>query len=252
MALQCFECEVEFAVADDQLADAFLAHARADHEWPYPDQAIRNYADATLRLSDDTERLDSIGDVEVYPVTLDRLDDWTEFFDHRAFAGKPEWAGCFCFEPHSHDPETPPSDEAPHWRANREGMLTLLRDGGARGYLAYVDGVAAGWVNASLRSEYSLYRLVDPGGPEAGDVIGVSCFIIAPPYRRHGIAAALLDRVLADAEERGAAWVEGYPFSDPEGDDAGHFRGPRSMFDRRGFEEIELLERYTVVRRPVG
>ena len=37
-------------------------------------------------------------------------------------------------------------------------------------------------MNASLRSEYSLYRLVDPGGPEAGDVIGVSWFIIAPPY----------------------------------------------------------------------
>jgi GNAT superfamily N-acetyltransferase len=251
MAFQCFECGVEIAAVDDELADTFLAHARTDHEWPYPDQAVRNYAEATLRLGDDTDRVDAIGEIEVYPVTIDRLDDWTEFFDHRAFAGNPEWAACYCFEPHSYDPEVSQPEDAPHWRANREGMRTLLRDGRARGYLAYVDGVAAGWVNASLRSDYSLYRLVDPDGPEAGDVIGVSCFIIAPPYRRHGVAAALFDRVLADAHERGAAWVEGYPNNDPEQTDASHFRGPRSLFDDRGFEEVERLERYTVMRRSV-
>jgi len=252
MAFQCFECGVEFAVPDDRLADAFLVHARADHEWPFPDQGIRNYAEATLRLSEETERLDTIGDVEVFPVTIDRLDDWSEFFDHRAFAGKPEWAACYCFEPHSYDPEAPEPGDAAHWRDNREGMQSLLRDGRARGYLAYVDGVAAGWVNASLRSEYALYRLVDPDGPSGGDVVGVSCFLIAPPYRRHGVAAALLDRVMADAAERGAAWIEGYPNNDPEESDAAHFRGPRAMFDDRGFMEVERLERYTVVRRPVG
>jgi GNAT superfamily N-acetyltransferase len=103
-----------------------------------------------------------------------------------------------------------------------------------------------------LRSDYGLYRLVDPGGPEPSSVIGVSCFIIAPPFRRHGIAWALLDRVIADASARGASWVEGYPRNEPEEGDAGHFRGPRSMYDARGFEPIELRERDTVVRRPVG
>jgi GNAT superfamily N-acetyltransferase len=83
-------------------------------------------------------------------------------------------------------------------------------------------------------------------------VIGVSCFIIAPPFRKHGIASALLDRVIADASARGASWVEGYPHNRPEKGDAGHFRGPRSMYDARGFEPIEVRERDTVVRRPVG
>jgi GNAT superfamily N-acetyltransferase len=79
-------------------------------------------------------------------------------------------------------------------------------------------------------------------------VIGVSCFVIAPPFRRHGIASALLDRVIADASARGAAWIEGYPFNKPEQSDAGHFRGPRSMYDARGFEPIKVRERDTVVR----
>jgi GNAT superfamily N-acetyltransferase len=104
-------------------------------------------------------------------------------------------------------------------------------------------------VNASLRSEYGLYRLVDVDGPEASRVIGVSCFVVAPPFRRHGIASALLDRVIADASARGASWIEGYPHNDPEASDAGHFRGPRSMYEARGFRAVQRLERYTVMRR---
>jgi len=46
-------------------------------------------------------------------------------------------------------------------------------------------------------------------------VIGISCFVIAPPFRRHGVASALLDRVIAEASARGALWVEGYPTSNP-------------------------------------
>jgi GNAT superfamily N-acetyltransferase len=83
-------------------------------------------------------------------------------------------------------------------------------------------------------------------------VIGVSCFVIAPPYRRHGVASALLDRVIEDAAARGASWIEGYPHDTPEPGDAGHFRGPRSMYEARGFQPVEVRERDTVMRRPAG
>jgi GNAT superfamily N-acetyltransferase len=94
-----------------------------------------------------------------------------------------------------------------------------------------------------------LYRLVDPDGPDPTYVIGVSCFIIAPPYRRHGISAMLLDRVIADAANRGADWIEGYPYNDPESGDPGHYRGPTQIYDSRGFEPIEHREKDTVMRR---
>jgi GNAT superfamily N-acetyltransferase len=102
-----------------------------------------------------------------------------------------------------------------------------------------------------MRSTYSLYQDVDPGGPEPERVIGVSCFIVAPPYRQHGLAEALLDRVIEDGAERGARWVEAYPFNKLSETDAGNFRGPRSMYDSRGFETVEVRDRDTVVRRPI-
>ena len=88
--------------------------------------------------------------------------------------------------------------------------------------------------------------------PQPRSVIGVSCFIVAPPYRKHGVASALLDRVIADASTRGASWIEAYPHNEPQQSDAGHFRGPRSIYEERGFQPIEVREHYTVMRRRVG
>lgn len=250
--LDCFECGTTIDASEDALiADRFLEHARSQHDWPYPDQAIRNYAEATQRLTGPEERLETIGEVSVHPVTSERVDDWLAFFDHDAFVGKPEWAACYCLEPHVRRPDVE-SGEAPHWQTNRDTMAERLGHGRSFGYLAYVDGRAAGWVNASRRADYSLYRTVAPDGPDGERVVGVSCFIIAPPYRHHGVAHALLDRVIADASDRGAEWVEGYPRNDGRDDENDHFRGPRSMYDARGFEEVARRDNVTVMRRSVG
>ena len=253
MQAQCFGCDAVIEADDPTaVADRFVAHAKESHEWSYPEAALRNYArncaEAPERLTGGTERLPEIGQVTVHPVTVDRIDDWLQFFDHDAFAGYPDWAGCYCIEPHV--PGTAEMER--YWQDNRAAMAERLEGGTTFGYLAYVDGKPAGWVNASPRSDYVLYRLVDPDGPAPESVIGVSCFVIAPPYRHHGIASALLDRVVADAPARGASWIEGYPHNAPENSDGGHFRGPRSLYDERGFESVEVRERDTVVRRPAG
>lgn len=254
MEARCFECAALIAADDaDAVVDAFVAHGRERHTWSYPEKAIRtyarNYVEATGRLTGGTERLPEIASVTVHPMAEGRLDDWLRFFDHDGFAGKPEWAACYCLEPHL--PATPEEPERA-WRDTREAVCGRLRAGTTFGYLAYVEGRPVGWVNASLRSHYGLFRLAERGGPEPQSVIGVSCFVIAPPYRRHGVASALLDRVIADAAARGAAWIEGYPHNQPEATDAGHFRGPRSMYEARGFRPVEVQGSYTVMRRPVG
>lgn len=249
--MECFAGDVTVEGATlDEVADRFLDHARSAHDWPYPEEALRNYArnyaEANLRLTGSTERLDEIGEVAIHPVTEANIDDWLGFFDHDGFAGNPDWASCYCLEPHE-----PPGEEQPErpWRAVRDTMIGRLRNGGTYGYLAYVDGAPAGWVNASSRADYGSLRAVDPDGPDPASVIGVSCFVIAPPYRRHGLAARLLDAVIADAPSRGAAWVEAYPHNDPQEGDAHHYRGPRRMYDARGFEPVERRERDTVMRR---
>jgi GNAT superfamily N-acetyltransferase len=251
MQAKCFACELVIEADNiNALGDSLVAHGRQSHDWTYPEEAIqtyaRNYAEAIERLTGGTERRPELGDVTVHPVTEDRIEDWLCFFDHDAFAGNPDWASCYCLEPHA--PATPEQPERA-WRETRATMIARLRSGATFGYLAYVDGQPAGWVNASLRSEYGLYRSVDPSGPEPRSVIGVSCFVIAPPFRRHGLASALLDRVILDGHARGAAWIEGYPRNGPEDSDAAHFRGPRSIYDARGFQPIEVRERDTVVRR---
>ena len=254
MKVKCFECDALLEGGDsDAVVRAFVVHGRETHDWSYPEEAVRNYArnyaEATERLTGGTERLSEIGDIIVHTMTEDRVNDWLRFFDHDAFAGNPDWASCYCLEPHI--PATPEQPERA-WRDTRAIMVGRLRGGMTFGYLAYVDGQPVGWVNASLRSDYGLYRLVDAGGPGPRSVIGVSCFVIAPPFRRHGVASALLDRVIPDASARGALWIEAYPHNEPQANDAGHFRGPRSMYEARGFRPIEVLERYTVMRRSAG
>ena len=254
MKVKCFACAALLEADDvEAVVHAFVTHGQEKHAWSYPEEAVqnyaRNYAEATERLAADTERLADIDDVTVHPVTEVRVDDWLRLFDRDAFADNPDWASCYCLEPHV--PATPELPERP-WRDTRATMARRLRAGATVGYLAYVGGRAVGWVNASLRAEYGLYRQIDPSGPAPRSVIGISCFVIAPPYRRHGVASALLDRVIADAGARGTSWIEGYPHNEPKANDAGHFRGPRSMYEARGFEAIEVHEHYTVMRRSVG
>ena len=144
MKVKCFGCDASIeAHGADEAVEAFLAHGREKHTWTYPEEAIRNYArnyaEAVERLTGGTERLPEIGDVTVYPATEDRVDDWLRFFDHDGFAGNPNWASCYCLEPHV--PATPEQPER-SWRERRATMAERLRGGSTFGYLAYVDGRA--------------------------------------------------------------------------------------------------------------
>jgi GNAT superfamily N-acetyltransferase len=255
MKVKCFACPAFIEANDvDAAVRAFVAHGQKEHTWTYPEEGVRNYArnyiEASERISEDTERVAEIGEIVVHAMTEDRVDDWLRFFDRDAFAGNPDWASCYCLEPH--EPDTAEQPERP-WRERRARIADRIRSGSSMGYLAYVGGRPVGWVNASFRSDYGLYENVDPDGPDPRSVIGVSCFVIAPPYRQHGVASALLDRVVADAPARGAAWIEGYPRNAaPDASDSAQFRGPRRMYDERAFEPIEVRERDTVMRRRAG
>ena len=141
MFIECFAGDARLEGDDaDAIVEAFLRHAAEDHDWSYPEKALRNYArncaEAQERVTGPTERLDQIGEVTIQPVTVDRIDDWLDFFDHDGFAGNPDWASCYCLEPHA-----PPTEDEPEraWRETRAMMIERLRGGGTFGYLAYVD-----------------------------------------------------------------------------------------------------------------
>ena len=235
--------------ADMQLfGDAFLDHVRAEHpDWAqYPDAAVRNYAEATQRATGPTERLESLpGEVEVRRVTEAELDDWTTFFDRDAFPDNYPWAACYCSEPIR---VADPVERDTTWQENREDMRSWLRGGRAAGYLVYVDGKAAGWCNASPKGNVR-WRSADDAVDEG--VVAVSCFVIAPPYRGHGLARTLLTEVVRDAPLRGVRAVEGYPKPAAEGDGS-NYHGPLSLYLEAGFEVVEERDDVTVVRKPVS
>jgi GNAT superfamily N-acetyltransferase len=246
----CFACGAAIEGADlGEYGLVGLAHVRAVHadEIPYPDMAVRNYFEGEARMTGGAERLVDIGEVEVHRVTGERIDDWLAFFDFDMAVGVPQNSACYCLEPHEVVPGEP-LPEMRHWTERRAEMIERLRDGTTVGYLAYVDGNPAGWVNASMRADYGLFRR---GDEHDRDTVGIACFAIAPPYRGHGIAGRLLERVVADAAARDAAAVEAYPFNDEVPSGSG-FRGSRAMYDAAGFTEVRIRTRDTVVHRPVA
>lgn len=212
--------------------------------------AVRNYFESEARMTGGTERLDAIGVVEIHPVAPDRIEDFLVFMDYDAMAGVPQEGSCYCLEPLELTPGEPPPPMA-HWTERREQMAQLLRDGIAYGYLAYVDGRPAGWVNASKRGDCAMFRR---GDTDDVATVSVPCFAIAPPYRGHKLAQLLLDRVVADAAQRGAQFVEAYPLNDPErqrGPSTLNFRGSTRMYDAAGFDTVKRRTHDTVVRREV-
>ncbi len=246
----CFLCGR--AIEGEDLAaygKAGLAHVRVEHpdDVPYPDGAVINYFEGEARMTGSAERLDEIGTIEVHPVTEDRIDDWLQFFDFDAMVGTPQNAGCYCLEPHERVPGERPLAVA-HWTERRAAMVERLRDGTSVGYLGYVDGRPAGWVNASMRGDCSLFRRDDVHDT---DTVSVACFAIAPPYRRHGMARVLLDAVLADVMARGASRVEAYP-ANAETPAGSGFRGDRRMYDAAGFREVRARTHDTVVELSPG
>lgn len=226
------------------MIDAALIHYSTAHgEWGLDRIAVENYYDAKDRLSDAVERLDEIGQVEVHQVTPDRVDDALRFLDHDGFAGNPQWAHCYCMHFHREDPHENGNNR---WDKNRADLADRLGAGTTTAYLAYVDGKPAGWCNASVRSAYPTRSK-----GEQDDAVGVvSCFVIAPAYRRHGLSRRLLDAAMEGFTQMGLSKVQAHPrLESPH--DAGFFFGPLPLYLGAGFEIVEKRENSALVEKKI-
>jgi GNAT superfamily N-acetyltransferase len=172
---------------------------------------------------------------KILPATLDRWSDVRAVLD-----GSGE-QGCWCQAWRGLDAKAL-SGGRPRTELLREQM-----QGGPPppGYIAYLDGLAVGWVGVAVRTETP--RLVNSRTIPAVDdlpVWSIGCFRIRPGYRRRGIARALLDGVVEAAGRAGAPGVEAYPI-DPEGNrvevGAG-FVGLASMFDAARFRRMLVTD----------
>jgi ribosomal protein S18 acetylase RimI-like enzyme len=194
-------------------------------------------------------------DIAVERLSPATRDDYLAFFDHErgpAFADNPEWARCYC--------QFYRTSRALDWKAftaeqNRVAASAAIGCGEAEGYLATSGGSTVGWLHAVPRHKlpHCFERMkVDatPIGVPPQDAAVIVCFVIAPAWRRRGVATALLDGALTDLAARGIALVDAFPFKAGDSEAAtDHYHGPASLFLSRGFEAIAEHPDLTVVRK---
>jgi GNAT superfamily N-acetyltransferase len=180
--------------------------------------------------------------ITVVPATPDRWADVVELL------GGNGDKGCWCQAPRG-----PARRHGTEPRAGRrETLRAQLDDEPPPGMLAYLDGEVAGWCGFGPRP--SLPRLERSRTiPKIDDkpVWSILCFNVRVGYRRRGVAAALLDGVIAFARKSGAPGLEAYPI-DPGTDRVNSgfgYVGLTPWFERRGFRRVVETEA-TSDRRP--
>ena len=178
---------------------------------------------------------DKASEITVKPLTKPRFEDLAAVFMQ---GGDPKWCWCMYYRKRG-------ADWASDARENREALRKLAGRRQAPGLVAYRDGQAVGWVSLAPREEYErletskvLARIDD------APVWSIVCFVVAAKSRGQGIARALLQGAVEYARKKGATILEAYPVSDQRGriPAADAFHGTQSMFEKEGFELIEVRQ----------
>jgi ribosomal protein S18 acetylase RimI-like enzyme len=211
-------------------------------------QALRLEVDPAARA--ELARLPEIGEVTIRDVTPATVEGYHDFFDNYAFRDYPVWQSCYCMETHRNESD---DDYAARTAAdNRDDMTAMIGQGKVTGLLAYAGGRPVGWCNFGETTR--LDGLVRRFGLEAADHRGVgsvACFVVAAPFRGHGVASKLLDAAVDRLRVRGLKAVEAYP-ARAEDSAQSNYRGPLSMYIRAGFEAYRETERHVIVRKSLA
>lgn len=193
-------------------------------------------------------RVRTPGDIEIHPVTVDRLGDLADLFESHVST-----RGCWCMAFMGTY-----SDFVSGWRGGGNRRRFEARAASTdlpMGLLAYEDGRPVGWCAVGPRSRYEraigprvkILKGRDPS--EDDDVWLVTCFFVRVGFRAAGITYRLLEAAAELAREHGAKAIEGFPLStDTPSADA--FIGRARLFEACGFECVARPSpRRAVMRR---
>lgn len=212
-------------------------------------QGLRLAVDADARAEND--RLADIGDVEIKDVTPDLVPQYQHFFDKVAFRDFPAWQFCYCMETHR-------TQDDPEWDMrtgddNRRDMSEAIARGEVTALLAFAKGAPVGWCNYGETTHLAgVIRKLELEAASLQGVGSVACFVIAAPYRGHGVASKLLETAVERLRARGVPEVEAYPSRGGDDSAQGNYRGPLEMYLRAGFQPYRELGRHVVMRKKLA
>jgi GNAT superfamily N-acetyltransferase len=209
-------------------------------------QGLRLAVDPAARA--EVERLPEIGPIEIRDLTPELIPEYQRFFDDYAFKDFPAWSDCYCIE--THRPQGDPDAAEPTADENRRDMTDLIGRHQVTALLAFAGDQPVGWCNYGETTHLAgVMRKLKLEAPDHQGVGSVACFVVAAPYRGHGVAARLLDTAIERLRARGLRAVEAYPTRTGDDTPQGNYRGPLSLYLQAGFEPYRELDRYTVVRK---
>lgn len=162
------------------------------------------------------------------------------------FGAKGACAGCWCMFWRLGEGER--FDDVKGAPAKKR-FKALVRQGEAKGFLAYVDDQPVGWLAAGPRRDFAkLDRAPSLAVSDADEVHSLPCFFIKPGFRGQGVATALLRHAVGALQEEGARVLEGYPVKPARKGEpipaAFAYTGTVPLFEKAGFE--------LVGRKPTG
>ena len=176
--------------------------------------------------------------LEISPLNSEHIPDLAQLFA----TGDPRWCWCMYFRARG---RSWANSSAASNRADLESLTTEADEAGgvAPGLVAYRDGAAIGWVSLGPREDYERLAFSKMLRPiDDRPVWSIVCFVVSGRQRGRGVATALLDAAIAYARERGATTLEAYPIHESRGriSSASAYTGTQGMFERAGFEVVEL------------
>ena len=182
--------------------------------------------------------------IEIRPISPSELDGFLEFMDGPAFATEPKWQGCYCQTYLNTKSENEEGERNPE--RNRQLACDRIASNVMQGYVAIdvLDGSekVVGWMAANSFKNYAAL----PPGPE--NEAAIICFVVDKDYQGRGVATRLLSFGLADLPKRGYVAANAAPLASGEFFNWG-YRGPRSMFEKAGFEAGPMLDDKHVLMR---
>ena len=176
-------------------------------------------------------------DVEIRPLTPDRLPDLASLFEQ---GGDPKWCWCAYFRIRSFDFSS--GGKARHRSVMARAVSDGVGEGRAPGLVAYDGDEAVGWISIGPRDDYE--RLAHSTVLKPLDdkpVWSIVCFVVGRRARGRGVARSLLGAGIDYARDHGATLLEAYPVDVPGGQripSGSVYRGTLRMFERAGFKVV--------------